>query len=289
MQGPPPEDGAHYDPSLDQRGGFTVNSPGVLILNGPSRSGKSHCLNYVMWQKRKLVAYGEAFSESIHDARNLSFIPPQFKHPAYRPEKMRALIDIQQGYTLRTGRTPPLAFAILDDCISNPKQWHDPALVQACTQTSHLNLFVIISTQYPNRIPPAFREGAFQTAIFKLKGRRSKDAAFEAYGNDFENMAEFKRAVLDRLGEKRFAFYNYFASEGKEWGLFRCPATIPAFYLDYGSGARPHGRDETETGGRGGPAPFGDVGGPGPERKGRKRKRGGRAAVAQAGAGLHPH
>jgi hypothetical protein len=105
--------------------------------------------------------------------------------------------------------------------------------LDAVTQCRHYNLWIILSTQAINKIPNAMREGAFQVAIFYTDTKRSLEAAYESYGQDFENFQSFKHFLQSHTGQYRFLFKDKCKDGDHGWKVYRCPAQIPRFQLNY--------------------------------------------------------
>jgi hypothetical protein len=77
------------------------------------------------------------------------------------------------------------------------------------------------------------REGAFQVAIFYMDTKRSLEAAYESYGQDFEDYQSFKHFLQSKTGQYRF-LYKDKCEEGEDgWKIYRCPSHIPHFLLNY--------------------------------------------------------
>lgn len=202
--------------------------PGVVIINSKARGGKSHLIRYSMFSNQNKFGYGIAFSKTIHDPTNLEYIPNEFKHPAYDEEKLINLMKLQASIPKEQR---PLAFVLFDDSISDPKQWNSKALEDAVTLFWHFNLFIIISTQWINRVPVAIREGATQVIIFNLDTKLAFKIAYESYGQNFESEKLFKRFVQQHTGNYRFLLFDKIKTG--EWREFRCPPSIPPFTLEF--------------------------------------------------------
>jgi hypothetical protein len=219
-----------------------LSVPGFVCINGATREGKSHFINYVLFKYRNYFAYGVAFSQTAFDTDNLSMIPPEFKHPGWNEEKAIAFIQLRMAqYAAGVILSDPgnIAFMVIDDNVSDKNMWKSPALTQIVTQTKHLGVFIIISTQYAVKIPAILREQAFQVVIFHTKGIRSKKALVESYGNEYEDINHFERDLLSRLPQRsyNFAIFDNTHSE-YGWRIFKCPGpeTIPIWQFNYGRG-----------------------------------------------------
>jgi hypothetical protein len=210
-----------------------ISIPGVFILNSKAGGGKSHLISYLFYELgyvRNQLAYGVAFSKTIHDPHNLYYIPMKYKYPHYDEQVLRNLMDIQSNIPKEKR---PNAFVLFDDCISDRKQWNSPVLLDAITQCRHYHLWIVISTQAINKVPNPIREGAFQVAIFYTDTKRSLEAAYESYGQDFENFASFKNFLQQHTGDYRFLFKNKCKNSDNAWKVYRCPPHIPHFVLKY--------------------------------------------------------
>ena len=130
--------------------------------------------------------------------------------------------------------TPRRGFIIFDDCITG-KQWKSDAFLDLATQVRHYKITVIMSTQYPNKIPPSFRDTVWKVFMFKSRGGNSVIALHNAFGQVFASRAEFTRFYLTAVGEKhQFIVYD---AEGDGttvvslYQIMRCPKTIPKFFI----------------------------------------------------------
>jgi hypothetical protein len=116
--------------------------------------------------------------------------------------------------------------------------WQNPVFVNMATQVRHYDIVLCIATQYINKIPPTFRESAFQTALFWMASERSLKAAYESYGSDFGNYDEFKAFNNSKLGDHKFLFVNQYDKATKpaeelvnENLVLIAPPVIPPFKL----------------------------------------------------------
>lgn len=213
--------------------GFHVSIPGIFILNGKPGSGKSHLMKYVFYINRDKFRLGLAVSGTYHDPANLDFVPalPEYRMTRYDGSRVRWLLN-EQAKIPKEVRKP--AYFIADDYISDRNMWEDQAFQDMCTQCRHFDIFVCINTQYINKVPPLFRESAFQTAIFKQDTKRSIDAAYESYGNGFDTVNDFKRFNKQQLASYEFLFIDKFHPEGNTEDsrqIFQSPEHIPSFKL----------------------------------------------------------
>lgn len=217
-----------------------VTLPGMLVLNSKPRGGKSHLARYLVYSNRKHIAHGIAFSKSAFRPGNLEYIPNfegdprymNFKHMVFSDAVLREFLNGQARYP--EGERP-LGLIMFDDDISDPNMWNSPSVIDAATMYRHYNIWLIISTQYINKLSTTVRECASQVALFKMDSKRSIDAAYEAYGQEFEDAEQFKRWLFQVTAQPEL---HNFAWKDKindaPWEVCRAPANIPKFRLEYG-------------------------------------------------------
>lgn len=178
--------------------------PGVVLICGSQGSGKSNLLKYIIKSNRDTLKYGIAFSHTAFRDGNLEYIPKKYIHNQYNPEIMRNLMSIQSKLD-DDNRHP--AFVILDDCVID--SWVNCKFFsQMITQVRHYNLFVVITTQYVNKIPAFIRENAMQICMFSADIKRSIDALYESFGQKFETVDKFKKYLLENTKDYNFILYN---------------------------------------------------------------------------------
>lgn len=241
--GPAPVDTNEEDTLLK------VSMPGLTIINGPSQAGKSRLLRYIFYKYRHKLKHGVAYSNTGANEGNLDWIPNGFKHYMYGQKERLA-----DGTRTTTGRRTLTAFlneclrikrmginllgwVVIDDDMSG---FQDDVLLRACTQTVHHNIWVVICTQHVNKLMLAIRGQFFQVAVMKLESKQALEAAYEAYGQDFYNLKEFKDMVLDEantgdISKKDYRFLWRNKVTGEPWHSFKIPAYIPPFRLEYGT------------------------------------------------------
>lgn len=210
-----------------------VSMPGLSLVNSKSQGGKSHLIHCLFYHHRKKFKRGKGrgivFSNTSFNSANITFVPRCFKHMRYNPEVLREMMRLQMEIP---EDERPLTFILFDDCITE-LQDNDKVLFEACTQTPHYNLFILISTQHVNSVPSFARDNAFQTFLFKMFTENSLKACYQSYGQDFNNMNDFRDKVNKKLAKHVFAFSD--RQEQGPWIFLKCPpGPLPKFMLDYG-------------------------------------------------------
>jgi hypothetical protein len=205
-----------------------VSVPGVVIINGKARDGKSHLAHHLMYHARDYIDYAVSFSTTAFNEENLSFMPAEFKHRGYDTEMMQKVLDKQEA--LKDLGT--IAAIIIDDNSGDGKMWSCKRLALAVTAFYHFRLLVIICVHHINKVPPLIRQNATQVAIFGLDTKSTIKAAYESYGQEFDSLNEFKAFIFRSLSH-RYNFIYKDKEHGSGWILCRAPAEKPEFYLNY--------------------------------------------------------
>ena len=204
-----------------------ICAPGFLMNVSRQGGGKSHLDRYLMYENQRNFPWGVVFSKTVFDEENIPYIPLQYKHLGYQRDVLIGLMRLQLSYPKEIR---PTGFIIFDDCITGT-MWNDEVLQDAFTQMRHYHFFIIVCTQYLNKVPPIIREQASDVALFHMETKRSMDAAFESYGGDFEDIKDFRRFIVGLgKGTHKFAYQNKFVSD--KWFVCRAPAEIPPFMMN---------------------------------------------------------
>lgn len=210
------------------KGFLKLSVPGVFLINSKTRGGKSHLLHCSLYHLRKLFEWGVAFSQSCFNESNLSYMDERFKHRRYNPAVLREVLNKQAAVPEKERKS---IYIIFSDCISDMNE-NDSVLEECITQTFHYKVCVFIETQAINKVPTWVRENAFQIALFKLWTENAIEAAYRSYGQNFENVKEFKQLVNNRLGDHKFAFSDRHEGDGS-FVICRCPPPpLPKFMLN---------------------------------------------------------
>ena len=206
-------------------------SPGLHIICGLQGGGKSHLIKYIMYENRRTFSWGIVFTQTKFGGGNFDYVPKNFIHEQYSPAKLKALKNLQKKYIANEKK--PAAFVIFDDCLYG-KIWNDPELLSLCTQLRHYNITCIISTQYPQAIPPSIRTNAFTVSMFQMTTKISINALFESYGQLFENFNAYKDYLFANTGDHSFLLFdarNGGTTVAERYYIMKAPADIPKFMV----------------------------------------------------------
>lgn len=210
---------------------LTITIPGFIILNGYMGSGKSTFIKWLVHKYRKKFDYAVVFCNTSFATDSFKYIDPKFVHSEYKEEVLISVMDLQAD--LAKQNVKKNALIIFDDCLDDGQFKSNP-FKRLCSQLRHYNITCIISTQYPNAVPPRFRANAFQVAIFQMGTEVALKALFASYGQLFESFKDFKSFVMKNTGNYNFILFDSKCVSPKiedKYKVYKCPAKIPNFTL----------------------------------------------------------
>ena len=164
---------------------FYVSIPGVLIINGPQREGKSTLIDYIMFMYRDRFHYGMGMLQTAFRPENLAFIPPPFRHTGWDEEIAKNFLQtrrdlLQQGVDVKLFP----AYWIIDDMMSDSAMWgscdlRTSVLTSRTLRDIYYNLFTISTTNTIHYEGTKFTSGYIsfkrkinQTSSFRCLWRR---------------------------------------------------------------------------------------------------------------------
>ncbi len=211
-----------------------ISNPGLVMICGMQGGGKSHLIRYIMREQRERFHIGLVFTNTGFSSANFDYINKDFIHPEYDEEVLIQFKKLFEGL-IKKGKKPS-GFIIFDDCLAG-KQWNSVPLKNLVTQLRHYNILMIISTQYPQAIPPIFRTNAFQVIMFHMSGRRALQELYDSYGQmAADSFEEFKRFFIQRTSAKyQFIIFQPLSGErdtDARYKTLMVPREIPKFTID---------------------------------------------------------
>ena len=182
-----------------------ISIPGFTILNGVSHSGKSTAIEYILHKYRKKIDYCIVFCNTCFTGKSFNFIPEKFVHNEYKEEVLINAMGIQSELVKQ--RITKNLMIVFDDCLFD-KQFTSPSFKKLITMYRHFNISILLSTQFPNVLPPIFRANAFQVLIFQNTTHRAIQALYESYGQTFDTFNEFKSFMNKNTNNYQFIYIN---------------------------------------------------------------------------------
>jgi len=214
--------------------------PGLLIINGNCGEGKSNLIKFLIRKYKNKFDYGVVFTNTsfdVNDSSAIDYLPKEFIHSEYKEEILEGLMNIQKDVVERGGLNE--AFVIFDDCIDK-KIFASTLFTRLATQFRHYHITPIISTQYPNLVPPTLRSNIMSTVIFKSTSKRAIDALWESYGQDYSK-EDFRKFLCKGTGDYNFIYYNKKEKKEKQYQILKVPNQNKKFMLKYNTTLRTNG------------------------------------------------
>lgn len=174
----------------DSRGSgpISISLPGMTLMVSKPGGGKTHLANYLIYTNRHRIGHAIAFSKSAFRPGNIAFMPNfsgsgedaakyhNFKHTRYNKDVMREFLEGQARYP--EGQRP-LGLVYIDDDVSEAGMFNDEYIIDAATMYRQYNLWVIIATQYVNKVSTTVRECASEVSrVFSEKLRNLRAQRF---------------------------------------------------------------------------------------------------------------
>ena len=181
----------------------TLRNDQVVLIAAPRGSGKSVLVADLLWHKRHIPC-GVAMNATESSNRYYSrYLPPGFVYDDFNPEALVNVKSHQMEMSRRLEkrglsaeevkeRLPPV-FIILDDCVTDPRFRKDPTLSWFFANGRHLNVLLVVVTQFINLLTPMMRGNV--DALFLLRDNNTNAIKhyYQGFGGIFPKQAEFTK------------------------------------------------------------------------------------------------
>jgi len=189
----------------------------IYVLTGTPASGKSYLCRYIFYRlsmrKNPMFKFGLVISQSAYNG-DYDFLPERAVRDKYDPAYLNAYIEslkvkVKEGKE-KHGRQWkfPHNFLVLDDCLGmlskSSKEFNFENFV-ACHRQTSTSIFIL--NQYLNasrNVSTLLKNCTNYAFMFPQSLKNSIEAMYNAYGQMFENMEEF-RAALDACRERKYS------------------------------------------------------------------------------------
>lgn len=219
-----------------------IEHPSTILLCGSPGKGKSYFIKHFIYhhcveKEQSDFNHILCFTPTAHNGA-YSFLPNEFVHERFDEQTLEDFLNIQ-------ARDKQPGLLILDDCIGSVR-FNSKLFDKMFTTYRHLNLSILLSSQYPYKITPTLRECCSFGVIFQQDTHRSVSALYESMGQRFESCAMFKNYLEQNTTNKphHYVLYNknneWSVDEGKQeeekeeryYTVHKC-STFPDFLLKY--------------------------------------------------------
>ena len=189
-----------------------IKTPGLIIVNGKSKRGKSYLIKYIITCLgiQKKFKFGYVFCKTKFNG-GYDFFPENRIIEGYNEEVLKKFLDILKKYGeenpvsdsqkekgVKTNIPPSIL--IFDDLIGS-LDTNNKFFTEFVATYRHYNISVIIATQYINKLSTLLREQAELCFMFEPSTERSIKALFESYGQSFDSFKKFKDFLMAKTKE----------------------------------------------------------------------------------------
>jgi len=95
------------------------------------------------------------------------------------------MLEEGQGH-ITQGKNVYMYILVFDNCISSVN-WKAPIVDEVLSTHRHNHVSILVSTQYPNKLPQLIEEVSWLACIFKQVTRWSQKAIYDSYGRLWNN------------------------------------------------------------------------------------------------------
>lgn len=207
----------------------------ILSIFGIPRSGKSHCLKYIIYKYSKMQKFDHMLLFTNTSFNNqYEYIPDDYIHPAYDENVIHNYMEFQKQQILEGKESR--ALIVFDDCLGSEEQFASKKFLTLISQYRQFHISIIICSQSVSAIPLNIRNMSQYVILFRYESKRAIEACFESFGVLCHDWKDFKELLLKATdGKHKFLYYNRDKSiEGRDkaYKSLKCPA-IEEFKLDY--------------------------------------------------------
>lgn len=149
-----------------------------VIVYGRRRTGKTTWVTWYLYWNRYKWADVYVLSTTAFNGHYQKFVPAHHIVPEFNEEVVQTIIDHQ-----RQDSSMPVLI-VLDDVLD---QFRDirksSAMMTLFASGRHLNIGVLLCTQYPRSIPPVFRQNVDLAVMFQCGCNEIREMLYKAYGH----------------------------------------------------------------------------------------------------------
>jgi len=199
-------------PSKDNFINDIIKPPCLIVVAGKSKRGKSYLIKYMitMLCLNKKFKFGLVFCKTKFNC-GYDFIEDNKVIEGYKEDILKNYLQAlqkygedhpltakQRAYNIKTNIPP--SFIVFDDIIGQ-MDLNAGFMSEFITTYRHYNITLIVATQYLHKVPVLFREQADICVMFYQNTKKSIDACYENYGQEFDNAKKFKNFLIDKTSK----------------------------------------------------------------------------------------
>ncbi len=193
---------------------------GILVFSGMTGSGKSVCMQDVMYYYRNKLDMVIAFVGSEETADELQkHIPRLWIHDTWKPEVLEKEYKTQEIRRKIYGRKGVWYIGVFIDDFSYLKKslFTAQIMVRIAYNCRHARLIVLISTQYCKDSPTYIRDNTKQVFVGFNKDPEKRRKIYEAYNPGFDNFQDYDKTMVQLTKDYEMMVCNI--SEGHSYDI----------------------------------------------------------------------
>jgi hypothetical protein len=203
--------------------------PAHIQIYGAPGMGKSYLLRYLayVFLCEKYFDYMIICTGSKFDG-GYQYLDQDFVVEKDIPAVVEQIMEQQRS-------NHKLKVVVYFDDLTGTINWNNAKFTELATVFRHFNATVCIGCHYPFKISPTVREAAQYAAIFYQQGKRSMNAVYESFAQEFPEQEGLKQYITKFCGKNHvFIWYTKSPSEGiKRFQPMKCPENIPDFNISF--------------------------------------------------------
>jgi hypothetical protein len=219
-----------------------MSEPTIFLMVGKPKSGKSNAIKYLILKNSldnhkgsAKFEFGLCMSGTSYN-KHYDFLPKKYVINGYNEEVLQNYVANLEQKIEKEGIKLPPNFLILDDLIGLMTN-NNNFLVNLFSLHRHLNMTIFLAVQYLKvGASTTLREITTHAILFNSKSFNTINGLFEAYGQLFDNVKDFKQLFLRITKEKHTGMLYISSIEDIEnnYLIFKSPNVDDWDYqLDY--------------------------------------------------------
>lgn len=189
--------------------------PGTSLIVAKSGSGKSTLVSNIVAHltKKRIIQGILIFSTTAKGNSDYQFVDKSYLVMEMLDIKLLLHIMAIRAKAKASGQTVNNLLIILDDILGE-KDIRSKEMESLISKARHYNMFILISVQFVNAIPPSVRQNANVVAITKLSNKAELDYMYDLCGYPGTKQ-EFNEMMQKEVGLYEFFLTNRYSPSKK--------------------------------------------------------------------------